>query len=143
MDIVDWNDLLQRTDIIDYDTTSPSIREIDPATLGIYLDPMYESNEVGRKAKVKKETEMLHRLVAPRHPTIGTSYQRTTEKQDYADNNRGLFASALRLCGSRIVVKRPLKAAALLDLPPQTQVKGSTHRFDIYLSSNWKNRMIP
>ena len=141
-DIVDWNDLLQRIGVFD-DTQSPSIREVDPTTLGVYLDPMYESNEVGRKANVKKETVMLHRLVAPQHQTTETSsYQRSVD-QNYVDNNKGLFTSALRLFGSRIVVKRPLKAAALLDMPPQTQVKGSTHRFDIYLSSNWKNRTIP
>lgn len=119
-DIVDINDLLAKY----HDPGSI----IDPTTVGVYLDPMYESNQVGKKASVKKETTMLHRLVRNRSSI-------DQQGDEYTDNNRGLFATAQRIFGSRIVVKRPLKAGALLDLKPHAQITGSTHRFDIYLKT--------
>ena len=98
---------------------------VDPTTIGVYLDPMYESNQVGRKASVKKETTMLHRLVR--------NLSSAPQQDDEQNNNRGLFTTAQRIFGSRIVVKRHLKAGALLDLKPHAQITGSTHRFDVYL----------
>jgi hypothetical protein len=114
--IVDSNDLLKFYS-----------GSVDPATVGVYLDPMYESNQVGRKASVKKETVMLHRLVR--------NHSTTDQHDGGQSNNRGLFTTAQSIFGSRIVVKRPLKAGALLDLKPHAQITGSTHRFDIYLKS--------
>jgi hypothetical protein len=74
---------------------------------------------------VKKKTQILHRLIGHE------------EGEDYV-NNKQLFLNAMNIATSRIVVKRPLKAKALLDIAPHAVVEGSTQRFDIY----FKNRPI-
>jgi 16S rRNA (guanine1516-N2)-methyltransferase len=98
----------------------------DASAVGVYLDPMYDANQVGKRSNVKKDTAMLHRLV--RDPASDGADSSTTQ----TSNNDGLFAAATRLVGTRIVVKRPLKAPPLLGKPPNGQVVGSTHRFDVY-----------
>ena len=44
------------------ETESESI-SISGNSVSVYLDPMYPSNTIGRKSKVKKESQMLHRYV--------------------------------------------------------------------------------
>ena len=86
----------------------------------VFLDPMYPEGSVGRKSAVKKETQILHRLVDPQ------------DQDDVA-----LFESAVRISNTRIVVKRPLNAKPLdlRGLLPHESLSGSTQRFDIYLKS--------
>lgn len=96
----------------------------------IYLDPMYPSKTIGKKSLVKKETQMLHRLID------------SNEGNDNQNNN-SLFDKALKLISnssikSRIVVKRPLKSTPLVNSIPHECVKGSTQRFDIYFPNSRK-----
>ena len=103
----------------------------------VYLDPMYPTGEVGRKANVKKETKYLHRILA--------------DEGDDELNNRLLFEKALVFAKHKVVVKRPLHADNLQHIPPQSTIKGnvnklishsldflgSTHRFDCYLAESF------
>ncbi len=104
---------------------SPSI-----SRLSVYLDPMYPSKSVGRKSNVKKETQMLHRLVG-----IG----KRCENEIQNENNKLMLQAQILLKNSRlkgkIVVKRPLGAKPITDLMPSSTIKGSSQRFDIYHSS--------
>ena len=128
--IADVRDLLRRA--AEVDATAPAPTPWDASAVGVYLDPMYDVNQVGRKSNVKKDTAMLHRLV--RDPAAASSNDSNDCDYDAAQkgNNDGLFAAATRLVGTRIVVKRPLKAPPLLGKAPQSAVVGSTHRFDVY-----------
>lgn len=92
----------------------------------VYLDPMYPAGTIGKKSNVKKETQMLRRLVGD------------LEREDI-ENNIMLLKKALSIGKRRIVVKRPLSAEALvlsegpLRSQPISNFAGSGQRFDIYL----------
>ena len=92
-----------------------------PLSTAVYLDPMYPQGAVGRKSLVKKETQVLHLVV-----------DGDCAPAQEAANNAALFRSAVQLATTRIVVKRPLKAAPLWPSPHEC-LEGSTQRFDIYL----------
>ena len=94
----------------------------------VYLDPMYPSGLVGKSSLVKKETQVLHRLVG------------ATEGEDQS-NNLLLFQSAIHIATSRIVVKRPIKSPPLCDIPPHNTIKGTKQRFDVYFMN--RNIAIP
>ena len=80
----------------------------------VYLDPMYPANEVGRKSNVKKETQILHRIL---------------EDEGSDDvNNRLLFDRALESAQQKVVVKRPIHSDPILRIPPQTAIRGKNHR---------------
>ena len=111
-------------DIRDISFLLPDKNFSDYSSIGVYLDPMYESGLVGRKSKVKKDTSMLHKLIEPLDPSESDR------------NNQLLLESAYRLSNSRIVVKRPLKSTHLVHAAPQSQIVGSTHRFDIYFKDH-------
>ena len=85
----------------------------------VLLDPMYEAGKVGKKSKVKKETQMLHRLLG---------------QQEGMDriNNRRLLDTARALAKLRVVVKRPMNASPLEEATPHNTVKAGKSRFDIY-----------
>lgn len=91
-------------------------------SVAVYVDLMYPANKVGKKAMVKKETQILHHLVSK------------VEGEDEV-NNRAVFETALKLATTRVVVKRPINAEPLLSLPPHAVIKGSTQRFDIYFAN--------
>ena len=97
---------------------SPEELAIDK-NITVYLDPMYPSGLVGKSSLVKKETQVLHRLVG------------STEGEDQS-NNLLLFQSAIHIATSRIVVKRPIKSPPLCDIPPHNTIKGTKQRFDVY-----------
>lgn len=100
----------------------------------VYLDPMYPAGTTGRRAQVKKETQILHRLLGD-------------AQGNDEDNNRQLFHAAKRIViaggnsSSRIVVKRPARAAPLLNLVPHSVVEGSTQRFDIYFANRLSEKI--
>lgn len=94
-----------------------------PEETAVYLDPMYPADAVGRRSLVKKETQILHSLVA--------ADDEVTEKT----NNAALFANARKLATTRIVVKRPISSPPI-DLDgtlPGHKVSGKTQRFDVYM----------
>lgn len=88
----------------------------------ILLDPMYESGKVGKKSKVKKETQVLHRLLGQH------------EGAD-SNNNKRLLETARALAKSRVVVKRPLNASPLDNAVPHNTIKAGKSRFDIYFAA--------
>lgn len=93
-----------------------------PEETAVYLDPMYPADAVGRRSLVKKETQVLHSLVADDDASEKT-------------NNAALFANARLLATTRIVVKRPISSPPL-DLDgtfPGHKVSGKTQRFDVYM----------
>lgn len=84
----------------------------------VYCDPMFPPRS--KSAAVSGEMQILHRLVG-----------------DTADAGE-LLAAALRCARRRVVVKRPLRAPALLaagleNIHPSYALSGRTSRFDVYL----------
>lgn len=107
-----------------------------PASV-VYLDPMYPANEVGRRASVKKDTQVLHSL-------LGDS-----EGVD-EDNNRLLFERALESAAEKVVVKRPLNAQNLASAIPHSSVKGARCicisfdvQFDVFCRLHSSFRRLP
>jgi 16S rRNA (guanine1516-N2)-methyltransferase len=105
-----------------------SPRDGNQRKIAVYLDPMYSSSDVGKKSAVKKETQVLHRLVS-------------RDEADDLRNTEALMRSALALATTRVVVKRALKAEPLLGMKAHQTVKGSTQRFDIYFKN--QNPQMP
>jgi 16S rRNA (guanine1516-N2)-methyltransferase len=86
---------------------------LSPAEV-IYLDPMFPTR--AKSALVKKEMQIFHEIIG-------------------ADPDAdALFKVALTCASRRVVVKRPKLANYLAELPPHYSVKGSSSRFDIYLT---------
>lgn len=83
----------------------------------VYMDPMYPARDE-QSALQKKSLRMLRQIVG--------------EDLD-ADS---LLKPALALASKRVVVKRPKHAGFLQDVEPQSQLKGSSSRFDIYLAEH-------
>jgi 16S rRNA (guanine1516-N2)-methyltransferase len=79
----------------------------------IYLDPMYP--EAGTKGQVKKEMQLLRRLLGP-DPDI-----------------EPLFQLALSSRARRIVLKRPRRAPPMAGPAPNHSLEGRSTRFDVYL----------
>ena len=76
---------------------------------------------VGRKSKVKKDTQVLHTLMC-----------------NDISNNQLLFNIAMKITRNRVVVKRSLRDVSLNHSIPHESIKGKTHRYDIY----FKNRIV-
>jgi len=86
----------------------------------VYLDPMYEAGgKVGKRAAVKKETQVLHRILG-------------LEEGGDHENSKMLLTAAVDMATSRVVVKRPMEAAPLMGAIPHESIKKKTHRFDLY-----------
>ena len=79
----------------------------------IYLDPMFPKRS--KSALVKKEMQVLQKLIG------------------YEDDTEQLFATALKVAGKRVVVKRPKIAPPLTGSKPSYSLNGKTTRFDVYL----------
>jgi hypothetical protein len=126
-----------------------------------YLDPMYPPNLVGKRASVKKETQVLQHIVADISLNVKKSdmtlseidhdmhiyetllsLQLSNEHPVMAGVNDAdtlsLFASAWRTATTRVVVKRPLSSQPIYHVKPHSIVKGSRQRFDVY----FKNRKL-
>jgi 16S rRNA (guanine1516-N2)-methyltransferase len=78
----------------------------------IYLDPMYP--ESGKTAAKRKEMRLFRELLG--------------DDLDAAE----LLELARKQAKRRVVVKRPLKAAALSSAKPSARLKGTTTRYDLY-----------
>jgi 16S rRNA (guanine1516-N2)-methyltransferase len=79
----------------------------------------YSTGNVGAKAAVKKETQILHRLLGD------------CEGLDES-NSRALLNAALDMASSRVVVKRAIEATPLCGAPAHESITRSTHRCDLY-----------
>mmetsp|Transcript_41093 Transcript_41093/g.41978 ORF Transcript_41093/g.41978 Transcript_41093/m.41978 type:complete len:326 (+) Transcript_41093:67-1044(+) len=86
---------------------------------GVYIDPMYSPKFVGKKSKVKKDTQVLHHILG------------VDEGLD-EENNISLFNVAKAVARNRVVIKRPLSSPPLAGAVPHHSLKGSSQRFDVY-----------
>ena len=80
----------------------------------VYLDPMYPI--AGRKSRAKKDMDRLHELVG-----IDTQEHRQLDK-------------ALSIAGRRVIIKRPKNAPDFAAKKPDISYRGSSSRFDVYLT---------
>jgi len=78
----------------------------------IYLDPMFPS---GRKTVERKPMRVLRRLVG---------HDRDADE---------LFRAALAAGPKRVIVKRPARAAPIVDIPPTSTHRGAAMRYDVYV----------
>lgn len=80
----------------------------------VYLDPMFDKPK--KKAKSPKSMQLLQELLG---------------ESPGADEEQRLFQAAWAACTNRVVIKRPLKAKALI--PNVTHsFKGQSIRYDVY-----------
>ena len=111
----DLTDAVERLNLVT-DESQDYLSKLDEVPDVIYLDPMFVSKN--RTARPKKELWALARLVRDE------------------DDGASLLAAALATGCQRVVVKRPDKGPAL-EAPdgrqPNTQFRGKTVRFDVYL----------
>jgi 16S rRNA (guanine1516-N2)-methyltransferase len=98
---------LQFGDFLDI---SPALRRFDL----VYLDPMYPA--ANRKSKAKRDIERLQRLLGKE------------------DNEVSLLDHGLALAERRVIVKRPKNAEPFANKKPDIVYKGSSARFDVYLT---------
>ena len=129
-------DLAQRMNVIHLDSGNSPVEEMERMitecgiplhnSRSVYLDPMYPPDKVGRKSAVKKETQILHRVVG-----------QSEGGGEEALNEAAMLKRALEIATERVVVKRPIKSDSILledsrIFNPTSSLPGSTHRFDIY-----------
>jgi 16S rRNA (guanine1516-N2)-methyltransferase len=81
----------------------------------VYIDPMFSGGR--RKAASSKSMSFLQGWLQDKY-----------SEQDQLT----LFERACDIASARVVVKRSVKAEALSSYPPTFQIKGKTHRFDVY-----------
>lgn len=84
----------------------------------VYLDPMYPGSD--RKSKAKKDMNRLHDL-------LGNASDKGEESEQ--------LAMALEIARKRVTVKRPKNAPDFAEVKPQLVYKGSSARFDVYLTA--------
>lgn len=107
--------------------------------ISVYLDPMYPITAEERKAQVKKETQILHRVLS----VYGQDYSEESI-EECMKNDQELFEAARQLANKRIVVKRGMDCPALKiiingeNVSRNYAVKGSNQRFDVYDCSGFK-----
>lgn len=127
--------------------------------VAVYIDPMYPEGEVGKRSLVKKETQILHSIV--KHTAVPSTavggevevgendalFHEICAMQTAAGqvvtgvndvNTMKLLSSAWQVATTRVVVKRPLKAAPIGNIAAHSCMAGSRQRFDIY----FKNRKL-
>lgn len=80
----------------------------------VYLDPMFPAGR--RKASAKKAMALLQQLLPEE------------------DSEEQLLSHGLECAVKRVVVKRGRRSPPLAAREPSLQIKGSTNRFDVYLS---------
>lgn len=103
--------------------------------VSVYLDPMYPITAKERTAQVKKETQILHRVLA----LYQQDYSEDNVKES-EENDQSLFEVAAKLATNKIVVKRGMGCASLKILFDGKQlhanhvVKGNNQRFEVYNS---------
>ena len=129
-------DLAQRMSVFHLDSGTRPLEEMESRILewgipnqssrSVYIDPMYPPDKVGRKSAVKKQAQILHRVVG-----------QSTGKGEDTLNESAMLMRALEIATDRVVVKRPIKSSSITlegckSSKPSTSVIGSTHRFDIY-----------
>lgn len=81
----------------------------------ITIDPMYPARK--KSALVKKDMQILHKLIGP------------------SEDEGELLQTAVQHARQRVVVKRPIHAEPVANMPPDTQIRSKKTRYDIYLTA--------
>ena len=104
---------------------------LPPADI-IYLDPMFPPRT--KSAAVKKGMQILHGLFDDGEEATGIEANDRREQEEVQ-----LLKLAHGIAKARVVVKRPIHAPELgssySDLKPTNVIKGSTNRFDVYVTN--------
>lgn len=140
--------LLSSTDLMQQAFSHFNITHTDhkPMTINVYLDPMYPTPPGDRRAKSRKETQILQALTEEADKDSDSDDSGSKSKLEMEEGL--LFQAACGLANGRIVVKRglrdpPLRVPLISNsaikhfdskdyLKPHSAVEGSTQRFDLY-----------
>ncbi len=109
--LVNWQGLLSRLTIIYGD-----FLRYEMSADVIYLDPMFP--KASYDAKVSKTMQALHQFVAP--------------PNNVEEETLLAHADKLRTPNGKVVIKRPINAPFLANIPPVISVANNTVRFDRY-----------
>lgn len=122
-----WQKLLARLSLYFGNTIEilPNLEKTDV----IYLDPMFPSDSY-KSAQVSKQMQSLHTLTSP--PTLSQETQLLKMAQHQLTPN------------GRVIVKRPITASFLAEIPPQESWSNDVIRYDGYFSDKaWFNLNSP
>ena len=105
-------DIAGRMKVVEADSVESMSKLLDPVDV-IYLDPMFPARQ--KSSLINKKLQLIQKLEPP-----------CSEETD-------LFDAALKVCPSRIIVKRPLKSECLAGREPSYTLKGKAIRYDCYV----------
>ena len=105
-------DIAGRMKVVEADSVESMSKLLDPVDV-IYLDPMFPKRQ--KSGLINKKLQLIQKLEPP-----------CSEETD-------LFDAALKVCPSRIIVKRPLKSECLAGREPSYTLKGKAIRYDCYV----------
>lgn len=105
-------DIAGRMKVVEADSVECMSKLLDPVDV-IYLDPMFPARQ--KSSLINKKLQLIQKLEPP-----------CSEETD-------LFDAALKVCPSRIIVKRPLKSECLAGREPSYTLKGKAIRYDCYV----------
>ena len=105
-------DIVGRMKVVEADSVECMSKLLDPVDV-IYLDPMFPARQ--KSSLINKKLQLIQKLEPP-----------CSEETD-------LFDAALKVCPSRIIVKRPLKSECLAGREPSYTLKGKAIRYDCYV----------
>ena len=105
-------DIAGRMKVVEADSVECMSKLLDPVDV-IYLDPMFPKRQ--KSGLINKKLQLIQKLEPP-----------CSEETD-------LFDAALKVCPSRIIVKRPLKSECLAGREPSYTLKGKAIRYDCYV----------
>lgn len=105
-------DIAGRMKVVEADSVECMSKLLDPVDV-IYLDPMFPARQ--KSSLINKKLQLIQKLEPP-----------CSEETD-------LFNAALKVCPSRIIVKRPLKSECLAGREPSYTLKGKAIRYDCYV----------
>lgn len=105
-------DIAGRMKVVEADSVESMSKLLDPVDV-IYLDPMFPARQ--KSSLINKKLQLIQKLEPP-----------CSEETD-------LFDAALKVCPSRIIVKRSLKSECLAGREPSYTLKGKAIRYDCYV----------
>lgn len=105
-------DIAGRMKVVEADSVESMSKLLDPVDV-IYLDPMFPARQ--KSSLINKKLQLIQKLEPP-----------CSEETD-------LFDAALKVCPSRIIVKRPLKSECLAGRELSYTLKGKAIRYDCYV----------
>lgn len=102
-----------------------------------YLDPMFPPRQ--KSAAVKKNMQILHGLLQTNQKANLSKNSKSIEDAERCRAEQNLLEAAMEAARVRVVVKRPINAAALggvnSERKPSHDIRGSVNRWDVYVKS--------